>query len=540
MIWTISYWIFLTLAIATAFYALFWDRPGFRGRPKLRCKKCWYDLTDSPGDLNVEPIQCSECGKKPPSRKSMQKTRRSKKWIMIAVVFAMSSYTAGVWPRVSRYNYSSGVLGAIPTPVLILALPILPNEAGTKVDRTSSPAAAIPYNKRPMSERIAHQLKIRLYEAEDTSRLDHWLFTKFAERQSSAELTEKTAIRGETYSYVYNAWARQQRMTREEEHWARSVYFLELETRSTMPQMAPVHARIVAFRRLLDDRRIRVRVHKKIYELKSVGPPSFGSQLVPVDRQYGERWDGTIRLKDFVRWANHFSPSPIETIAVEGMIYEGDPYADIWWPVAIIRQEQVVDIAKVTYTSNGEIQSVTGCQLVEDLDQAQSWIKKNLVATFKWDHDEFGANIGWPRGVRIGVTAGELKKVEIPGFTFGGSIWLVAKLRDKDDHVYVKKLNPTWWALRDQVDQNGERVFDGDHEWVPFTSDSTTGLGFRYITNDSTIDSMWIEIIPNDSMVGEGQFAAFWDMDMNHLYPKLIRLDLSGFDRRRLQKIADE
>ncbi len=540
MFWTIAYWTFLILAIATAFYALFWDRPGFRGRPKLRCKKCYYDLTESPGDLRIEPIQCSECGKKHPSLKSMRKTRRSKKWIMVAVVFAMSSYTAGVWPRVSRYNYSSGVLGAIPTPVLILALPTLPDEAGTKVDRNSNPAAAIPYNKRPMSERIAHQLKIRLYEVEDTSRLDHWLFRKFAERESSAKLTEKTAIRGETYSYVYNAWARQQRMTREEEHWARSVYFLELETGDKMPQMAPVHAQVVAFRRLLDDRRTRVRIHKQVYELKSTGTTPFGSRLVPVDRQYGERWDGTIRLKDLVRWPNMISSSPSEAIAVEGVIYEGDPYADIWWPVASIRQEQVIDIAKVTYTSNGEIQSVEGCHLVEDLDQADSWIKKNLIATFKWDHDEFGANLGWPRGVRISVAAGELKATEIPGFTFGGSIWLVAKLRNRDDHVYVKKLNPTWWALRDHVDQKGKRVFDGDHEWVPFSSDSRTGLGFRYITNDSSIDSIWIEIIPNDSMVGEGGFAAFWDMEMSLFYPKVIQLELSGLDRRKLQNIADE
>ncbi len=530
MIWTIAYWVLLVLGVAGGLRAMLWDRAGFRGRAELRCRKCWYDLTASPGEPHNVAIQCPECGKKHASRRAMRKTRRSKLWVVVALVLWMGAYGAGVWPRVSAHNYSNGVLGAVPTPMLILTLPLLSDEPGTIIDRGGTP-----YRKRPMDDRIAHQIKGRLYKADDTSLLDHWLFAKLARRESSALLTEKTALRGEVYSYVYNAWARQQRMMHEEERWARSVYFLELETPGMMPQMAPVHARVVAFRRLVDDRRVRVRIHEQTYETRSIG-----SRLVPVDRQYGERWDGTVRLKDYVRWPNFVGSSANQSIAVEGMIYEGDPYADIWWPVANIRENQVVDIAAVTYTGNGNIQSIEGIQFVEDLDQAESWLEEHFVASFEWDQNSIGDDLGWPMGIRFTVVAGELKKADLPGFTFGGSIWLVAKLRDRDGHVYAKKLNPSWWALRDHVDKNGKRVFDGDREWVPFTSDSRDGLGFRYVTEGSNIESMWIEIIPDDSSVGDGRFAAFWDIDMSLLFPNKIRLKIPGLDLRRLRNITDK
>ena len=75
---------------------------------------------------------------------------------------------------------------------------------------------------------------------------------------------------------------------------------------------------------------------------------------------------------------------------------------------------------------------------------------------------------------------------------------------------------------------------------MPFISDSRDGLGFRYVTEGSNIESMWIEIIPDDSSVGDGRFAAFWDIDMSLLFPNKIRLKIPGLDLRRLREIADK
>ena len=127
MIWSIFYWVLLVLAILVGLRALFWDRAGFRGRAELRCRKCWYDLTASPVGLRVDPIQCPECGKKHASRRAMRKTRRSKRWIMVALVLWMGAYGASVTPRVQKSGWGE----AVPRVVLVASLPFLAEEQGT-------------------------------------------------------------------------------------------------------------------------------------------------------------------------------------------------------------------------------------------------------------------------------------------------------------------------------------------------------------------------------------------------------------------------
>ncbi len=118
-IWIVSSWVLLALGLGLGVYALFWDRPGFRGRASRRCRKCWYDLSDS-GAL---PITCPECGRESKSERSMRRVRRHKKVAAVGVVLMLAS------PAVLLiHGYRQGRLFVhVPSWVLIESLPYLPS-----------------------------------------------------------------------------------------------------------------------------------------------------------------------------------------------------------------------------------------------------------------------------------------------------------------------------------------------------------------------------------------------------------------------------
>jgi len=565
MFWIITYWTLLSFAIATAFYALFWDRPGWRGRPKLRCKKCWYDLTESPGDLRVEPIQCPECGKKHPSRKSMRKTRRSKKWIVIALVLFMGSYTAGVWPRVSKYNYSNGILGAVPTPVLILAIPTLPDEPGTKVDR-NTPATAIPIKKRPMGERIAHQLMIRLYESKDTSQLDHWLFMRVAKRESASGLTDPTSIRGEVYRYVFDAWDRQRRLSYEEERWARSVYELEIKHAEYGIESEPAYANI-RVRRLLDRGRWRVRIHKTLYEtVRQTDWKTYNAfrELSPVDLQLHGWWDGAACIYDMnVRNNGFWGGSPPTTFerTISGTIYDGDPYADIWWPASEFEERIEYKIAEYTrnfapaevlppggrWSADEQwVVSMSGSNVIQDPKKHIAWIRSHIKVSFGHDEDvPFG--VGLPENLSLSVRDNfALKdKLGVEPFTFGGTIKVVIQTREggrigdelaKEHMMVVMESDDAWWALRDELDKQGLHVFEG--KWK--RARLKVSRGFERYEHGGVFSHGGMTVAANDEVIGgfieirfggkqgySGGFRTLADLDAKQVLTAPVRLPLS-------------
>jgi len=118
MIWIVSSWFLLAAGLTTCLLALFWDRPGRRGRSNLRCRKCWYDLKDS-GEL---PITCSECGHVSKTHRSMARVRRHKKVVLLGLVLMLVSPVVGLTPA-----YQKGQLFArVPTWMLVEALPLFP------------------------------------------------------------------------------------------------------------------------------------------------------------------------------------------------------------------------------------------------------------------------------------------------------------------------------------------------------------------------------------------------------------------------------
>lgn len=119
MIWTIAYWVLLVLGVVVGLRALLWDRAGFRGRAAVRCRKCWYDLSDS-GAL---PITCSECGHESKTQRSMTRVHRHKKIVIFGLVMVLAAPTVLLF-----HGYRQGRLFVhVPSWVLIESLPYLPS-----------------------------------------------------------------------------------------------------------------------------------------------------------------------------------------------------------------------------------------------------------------------------------------------------------------------------------------------------------------------------------------------------------------------------
>ncbi|MBM90123.1 MAG: hypothetical protein CMJ35_00720 [Phycisphaerae bacterium] len=127
MIWNFVYWVLLSIAVVLLLRGLLWDRAGFRGRAKRRCRKCWYDLTGVDGDVTKGPVVCPECGKVHKTKRSMRKTRRGKKWVAAAVMVWAMAYGASVTPKVQKNGWGA----AVPRVVLVMSLPFLSEEQGS-------------------------------------------------------------------------------------------------------------------------------------------------------------------------------------------------------------------------------------------------------------------------------------------------------------------------------------------------------------------------------------------------------------------------
>ena len=86
-------------------------------------------------------------------------------------------------------------VGAAPTARLIAAMAKLSAEPGSLTERDDD---SVPDEDR-WQERVAREIKIRLYDEQTTTRLDRWLFMRAAKRESAAVLTDPTAARGDVY-----------------------------------------------------------------------------------------------------------------------------------------------------------------------------------------------------------------------------------------------------------------------------------------------------------------------------------------------------
>jgi len=100
-------------------FVLVWAIIGDRPRGRVRCPKCWYDMSDAAG------LQCPECGRTAKSARQFKRSRRARWAFVVAIgMFGLSGYGFSVHRRVAETDW----FAAVPSWVLMAGWDWLPEE----------------------------------------------------------------------------------------------------------------------------------------------------------------------------------------------------------------------------------------------------------------------------------------------------------------------------------------------------------------------------------------------------------------------------
>tara|TARA_R110002072_G_scaffold42064_4_gene117477 strand:- start:35741 stop:37546 length:1806 start_codon:yes stop_codon:yes gene_type:complete len=260
MIWTILYWFLLVLAVVVGLRAWFWDRAGFRGRPEQRCKKCWYDLTGAPGDVASEAIRCPECGKEHKTKRSMRKTRRSFRLVMLALLLWAGSYAAVMTPKIQRYGWKR----AMPDIVLVASFPFLSEERGSGLGsfvlRGEYQVPVTGYESFAI-ERVGGPFAGwgPAGQSTDYSWLSKRLVFLLGRLESHEVITDSSTVKGAVYSSMITKVVRADEAYRQESRWAHSVVHFEFDTGGDVPPDTMIYANFKVRRLIQGSYRLRIR-----------------------------------------------------------------------------------------------------------------------------------------------------------------------------------------------------------------------------------------------------------------------------------------
>lgn len=472
----------------------------------------------------------------------------------VALGLWVGAHGASVWPRVRANNFATGWVAAVPTPVLIVSMRWVPADAGSLPDRSGSPAVAIPFRQRPWSERFTNEIKSRMYEPESTTRLDRWLFLRAAYRESAEVVTDPTGVRGDAYRYVVNAWLRQGRMSAEEERWARSVH----QVRAEHPEYAldgfPTYAR-VQIRRLAEGGLWRVRLGEQLFEAKERKWPAGRDRffdLRPVGLAVNGWWDGNVLVDRHMYtdsgWHDILQTTFLRTI--NGRIFEGDSYADVWWPVTAVSHDIKFKRAQQTppwpgwpqVTEGSRIETITGFEVMDD-DQAElalDWLARSIDVWFYTGGDMWhGRGMQVPDELVLFIGDGGRAPAKLPAFTFGGNASVMFKVRrgggdpeePRIDTVRAFECDPAWWALRDDMDSEGKRIFE--HRWLRVKMKPTAPFqrragiipgGSESLAQNDEVIGAWLEIRFGTELGGNEGFRALSDLQGTQFLTHTVRI----------------
>lgn len=296
--WEVIYWVLLVIAFVVLGRGLLWDRAGFRGRPKRRCRKCWYDLTGVDGDVSREPVVCPECGRAHKTKRSMRKTRRGKRWVVAALGLWMLAYGASVTPKVQQ----SGWGAAVPETAWVLALPFLSEEVGSGVvSRTDSRAGmksswfdkAVLENIQPFAS--PSHWKTQYGREMELNWVARRLVFLLARLESTDALTNRATAKGCAYKRMIQHLVLSDSCLESERLFAGRCVYIESEVDGGFAPDEPVYG-ILKFRSLLAGR-FEIELgngleHGNAYWRDGVGfngmMPSFASAVE--EAEYLEEW----------------------------------------------------------------------------------------------------------------------------------------------------------------------------------------------------------------------------------------------------------
>lgn len=102
-----------------------WAWRGDRSKGRRRCPKCWYDMsaTIAGGSAHAAAMTCPECGHEPANPRALYRPRRRPKAALLGFAVVVLGILGQNVPRGLR----TGPLGLVPTTVLVLGIPWLPD-----------------------------------------------------------------------------------------------------------------------------------------------------------------------------------------------------------------------------------------------------------------------------------------------------------------------------------------------------------------------------------------------------------------------------
>ena len=419
---------------------------------------------------------------------------------------------------------------------LVEQIEIIPYSSGSKLDTGSE--------KQQYSDRVASEIKRRIYDSDRVTKSDEAAFVDIARKELASVLTDPTSVRGSMYRYVLNAMLEQDRLSYEDERWVRSVHQLRVQHREWWFESESAYAQ-VEVRRLVRSGKWKIRFNRRVFVAERGMDHDLFRQLRPEGLAVNGWWDGLVEVytpratRNNMRWGGEQPTSFTRTL--KGMIYEGDPYANIWWPVAKIKHPIEFKIANRSSTDkdNGfdnpvaRFETIEGSQVVKDHQEYVDWIERNVKIRMERNGNSFWQD-GMPDSFCLTLGEGAQKTVKLPAFTFGGrvSLFIVIGTENKEGEMVegrpslLRECDGIWWALRDESDMYGGRKIE--HEWQVSPWAKRRGHSMDpQLGDNQIIVRMYVEIRMGSNTFGHQDMRAAADPEQQQLLTETVRLNVN-------------
>ncbi len=114
VLWNVVGWMLAAAGVSVIALGLLWDR----SRGRKRCPSCWYDMRGAGGAGGG--TKCPECGHGVKSERSLLRTRRWWRLVVVGVVLMLAAYPAGQFPLLRAGKWRE----AVPTWVIVYCWPL--------------------------------------------------------------------------------------------------------------------------------------------------------------------------------------------------------------------------------------------------------------------------------------------------------------------------------------------------------------------------------------------------------------------------------
>lgn len=245
--WGVLGWVLLAVGVNVLAWALWWDRAGWRGRAKLRCRGCWYDLTGMVDELRgptgsrpYQQVRCSECGKAHGSRRAVRRTRRRWGWAVVGLLLVVSAGPVEEYPKIRERGWWQ----AVPAWAMVLSMPRLPGSVADPDAEWES----IAYGRSSAHGRAMGNL-FRRERAGELGWVEYELAAWLARTETDEVLCRKNRSRREgvspravAYGLLMESGIRRGRLGRRHERWYRRLVHVEAAGRARWPRGSEVYA----------------------------------------------------------------------------------------------------------------------------------------------------------------------------------------------------------------------------------------------------------------------------------------------------------